>query len=81
MIIGLVAPDPDESIVELLESLLERAKRGEITAIAGVTMNPGEEFAEFFSRNAVTEKALRFISFLRVLQMRFERQIPLDPPE
>lgn len=73
-------PVVDHSIVNLLTDMLERAKRGEIIAIAGVTKLTGREFDEFFSHSALADSPLHFISYLRVLQMRFERQIPLDPP-
>lgn len=75
---SLVPPQADRSIVEMFEDLAERARNGEITAVAGITINPGGEFAEFFSDNALDNSALSFIGMLRVLQMRFERQIPLE---
>ncbi len=73
-------PVVDQSIVNMLTDMLERAKCGEIIAIAGVTKLTGREFDEFWSNSALADEPLRFISYLRVLQMRFERQIPLDPP-
>jgi hypothetical protein len=73
-------PVVNYSIVNMLTDLLERAKQGEIIEIAGVMRLTGREFEEFFSRSALTDWPLHFISYLRVLQMRFERQIPLDPP-
>lgn len=73
-------PVVDHSIVNLLTDMLEQAKQGEIIAIAGVVKLTGREFEEFWSRSALADAPLHFISYLRVLQMRFERQIPLDPP-
>lgn len=75
-----VEPVVDQSIVSMIEDMLERARRGEIVAVAGVCKLVGGEFDEFFSKNALTDVPLHFLSYLRVLQMRFERQIPLDPP-
>lgn len=75
-----VEPIVDQSIVSMAEALLERARSGEIIAIAGVCKLTGGEFDEFVSRNALTVLPMSFLGYLRVLQMRFERQIPLDPP-
>ena len=77
-VVSLVESEPNQAVIDLLADLLERAKAGEIIAIAGVTMNPGREFAEFFSDSATIEHPVQFIAYLRVLQMRFERQIPLE---
>lgn len=65
----------DDSIVELLEDLLAKAKSGEIVAIAGVTATSEDgEFGEFYSDSAL-ESCVKFVAYTRVLQMRFERQV------
>lgn len=73
-------PVVNHSIVNMLTDLLERAKQGEVVEIAGVMRLTGREFEEFVSRGALLDWPLHFMSYLRVLQMRFEHQIPLDPP-
>lgn len=66
----------NESVVAMLEALLERAKSGEVIAICGVTRHHNREFAEFYSDSAL-EQCITFLAYLRVLQMRFEREIEL----
>lgn len=70
--------EPDESIVQLLEELLNRAREGRIIAICGVARYVGEEFAEFYSHSATEQYTVPFLGYLRVMQMRLEREIPMD---
>ena len=75
--VRLITTEPNAGVIEMLEKLTERARRGEIIAVTGVTMTAGCDFAEFFSNNSF-DSAITFLSYLRVLQMRFERQIQMD---
>jgi hypothetical protein len=76
-VISLVPPAKNESLVELLEDLLQLAKDGVILEIAGTSMNAGGEFAEFYTSGALDSNCVPFLGYLRVLQMRFERQIEI----
>lgn len=66
----------NQSVVEMLEALLERAKSGEIIAICGVSRACNSEFAEFYSDSALAQ-VIPFLGYIRVLQMRFEREVEM----
>jgi hypothetical protein len=74
-VVQLVEPEVNESLVELLEELLVLAKEGRILDLAGVTMNSGCEFAEVYTNSALEGHCVSFLGYLRVLQLRFEREI------
>lgn len=67
----------NDELVEVLEDALAQAKAGEIKAFAGVVLSAdGETFTELWSESAM-ESAVPFISYVRVLQMRFEREVEI----
>lgn len=77
-VVSLVEPEINHSLVAMMEQLLEMAKDGTIVSFAGVAMSGSNgEFAEFNTDNAF-DNAISYIAYLRVLQMKFEREIPFD---
>mgnify|MGYP001611600541 FL=1 len=78
--IAPVQHQQDNGVIECLKDLLRRAEAGEVIAICGVQRLTGEEFAEFYSPGVLEKWTIPFLAYLRVLQMRLEREIPLDRP-
>jgi hypothetical protein len=72
----LPAPEVDNGVVELLEALLDQARRGEVLAIAGITLCTGGESGRFMSPS-IADETVRAIGMLRVLQMRIEQYVDL----
>lgn len=73
-VVKLHKPEPNAALVEMLTELIEEAKEGRVQAVMGVAHLAGGEFSEFFSCN-FSDHAVMFLSYLRVLQMRVEREI------
>ena len=74
----VVTNEPNQSVIDLLEDLLEKAKAGKIDAIAGVAGVANScMFAEFFSGNT-QEVCVPMLGYLRVLQLRYEDMIERD---
>lgn len=73
-------PVPDNGVVELLRDLLAQAERGEVLGVTGVAQHRAGEFSRFTSPSARRNAPL-FLGYLRVLEMRLEKEIEIEEPE
>lgn len=79
-VVQLLPVKPNPGAIEILEGMLEDAKKGELVGFAGITVRNRGQFEEVFTHNMLCHYPVVSLGYLRVLQMRFEQQIELDPP-